>query len=96
VPMTEWLAERAWLGTDDMVDMDVLIRVDGDHVTSITTGVEPAPPTAHRLTGLVMPGLANAHSHCFHRALRGRTNSGGGSFWTWREAMYSVASRLAP
>src|SRR6185312_11823411 len=49
-----------------------------------------------RLSGLVFPGFANAHSHAFHRALRGRTHSGGGTFWTWRELMYSLADRLDP
>ena len=42
------------------------------------------------------PGFANAHSHAFHRALRGRTHDGGGTFWTWRERMYAVAGRLDP
>ncbi|MBV9921438.1 MAG: formimidoylglutamate deiminase, partial [Pseudonocardia sp.] len=32
----------------------------------------------------------------FHRALRGRTHGDGGTFWTWREAMYAVAARLDP
>ena len=49
-----------------------------------------------RLAGLVLPGFANAHSHAFHRALRGRTHDGGGTFWTWREQMYAVAARLDP
>jgi formiminoglutamate deiminase len=49
-----------------------------------------------RLAGLVLPGLANAHSHAFHRALRGRTGERGGSFWTWRRQMYAVAGRLDP
>ncbi|HAM26513.1 MAG TPA: formimidoylglutamate deiminase [Microbacteriaceae bacterium] len=49
-----------------------------------------------RLMGLVLPGLANAHSHAFHRALRGRTHGGGGTFWSWRELMYRVADRLDP
>jgi formiminoglutamate deiminase len=48
-----------------------------------------------RLPGVVLPGFANAHSHAFHRALRGRTHAGG-SFWTWREAMYAIAGRLDP
>ena len=48
------------------------------------------------LRGLVLPGLANAHSHAFHRALRGRTHTGTSSFWTWREEMYAVARRLDP
>jgi formiminoglutamate deiminase len=48
------------------------------------------------LPGLTMPGLANAHSHAFHRALRGRTQVGEGTFWTWREQMYAVVAGLNP
>ncbi len=48
------------------------------------------------LPGLTIPGLANTHSHAFHRALRGRTQRGRGTFWTWREQMYDVAARLTP
>src|SRR5690606_41295147 len=48
------------------------------------------------ISGLVLPCLADVHSHAFHRALRGRTHSGGGSFWTWREAMYALAAALTP
>jgi formiminoglutamate deiminase len=44
----------------------------------------------------VLPGFANAHSHAFHRALRGRTHDQGGTFWTWRARMYAVAGRLDP
>ena len=51
---------------------------------------------AVRLAGLTLPGLVNAHSHAFHRALRGRTHGAGGDFWTWRERMYAVAARLDP
>jgi formiminoglutamate deiminase len=96
VPVTEWFAPWAWFGTGDAVERDVVIAVDGDRIASISTDVESAPSDARRLNGLVMPGLANAHSHCFHRALRGRTNAGGGTFWTWRDAMYKVAARLDP
>jgi formiminoglutamate deiminase len=51
---------------------------------------------APRLPGLTIPGLANCHSHAFHRALRGRTQRGRGTFWTWRDQMYDVAARLDP
>jgi formiminoglutamate deiminase len=44
----------------------------------------------------VIPGLANAHSHAFHRALRSRTQRDRGSFWTWRALMYAAADRLTP
>ena len=46
--------------------------------------------------GSSLPGLANCHSHAFHRALRGRTQTERGTFWTWREQMYAVASMLDP
>ncbi|MCE7481654.1 formimidoylglutamate deiminase [Microbacterium profundi] len=42
------------------------------------------------------PGPVNAHSHAFHRVLRGRTHRERGSFWTWREQMYAAASALTP
>ncbi len=57
-------------------------------------GTSARPPT--QLPGLTLPGLANCHSHAFHRALRGRTQAGRGTFWTWREQMYAVAGRLDP
>jgi formiminoglutamate deiminase len=62
------------------------------------TSVEPdaAPGDAQVLNGLVIPGLANCHSHAFHRALRGRTQTERGTFWTWREQMYAVAAALTP
>lgn len=52
----------------------------------------------------MLPGMVNAHSHAFQRVLRGRTeyrsspNEQGviDSFWTWREMMYSAATRLTP
>jgi formiminoglutamate deiminase len=75
---------------------DVLIEVARGRFTAISTDVRPAPPDAVRLPGLTLPGLANAHSHAFHRALRGRTHGGSGTFWTWRERMYTLAARLDP
>lgn len=87
--------EWAWLG-GDAPEPGVLLSVDASgRLASVTAGGAP-PADAERLTGLTLPGLANAHSHAFHRALRGRTHNGGGSFWTWREAMYRAAERLDP
>ena len=48
------------------------------------------------MPGLTIPGLANAHSHAFQRALRGRTQTGRGDFWTWRQGMYDVAKTIDP
>jgi len=76
----------------------VTVEIDGGSIIGLTEG-SPAASDAQHLPGLVIPGLANSHSHAFHRALRGRTQAptgGRGSFWTWRELMYSVAERLTP
>jgi cytosine/adenosine deaminase-related metal-dependent hydrolase len=40
-----------------------------------------------------MPGFVNAHSHAFHRCLRGRSgigSSGADNFWKWRDNMYKL------
>lgn len=52
-----------------------------------------------RLGRYVLPGMPNLHSHAFQRAMAGRAERYGrpdDSFWTWREAMYRHASRIAP
>ncbi|HEU4512536.1 MAG TPA: formimidoylglutamate deiminase [Nocardioidaceae bacterium] len=99
---TYWL-ERAWLGrphgaepVDEPVDEGVLVSFEGSRFTSVETGVAIPPGDARTLPGLTIPGMANAHSHAFHRALRGRTQRERGSFWTWREQMYGLASRITP
>lgn len=87
--------ELAWL-PPGRVAADVVVNVDGGRIITVEPNVAPASAGGERLRGLVLPGLANAHSHAFHRALRGRTQAGRGSFWTWREQMYDVACRLEP
>ncbi len=92
-----WLAELAWLPGQGLCQ-DVLIEAEGDRFTSVnpSTPSVPTPSAPQRLTGLTLPGFANAHSHAFHRALRATTQAGQGTFWTWREHMYEVAARLDP
>ncbi|MFE7778039.1 formimidoylglutamate deiminase [Streptomyces sp. NPDC057445] len=91
--MTYWL-EYAWLDTN--VEPGVALEVADGRITAVRTGAETPEPGAVVLRGLTIPGLANAHSHAFHRALRGLVQVGSGTFWTWREFMYQVASRLTP
>src|SRR5215472_8243753 len=93
-----WLAELAWLPGVGVLP-DVLIEATHDRFTRITPRVQDRLDSfgAVRLPGLTLPSLANAHSHAFHRALRGFAQGAGrGSFWTWREQMYQVAARLDP
>jgi formiminoglutamate deiminase len=108
-----WYAALAWLGPvppgtsagPGELARDVLIEARGSRFSSVRPGTPAAavPPDAVPLTGLTLPGLANAHSHAFHRVLRGAGGglAGGGrdvsdTFWTWRDAMYAVAERLDP
>ncbi|MDF3142566.1 MULTISPECIES: formimidoylglutamate deiminase [unclassified Streptomyces] len=90
---TYWL-EHAWLDTH--VEPGVALDVSDGRITAVRTDVPAPPPGAEILRGLTLPGLANAHSHAFHRALRGTVQVGSGTFWTWREVMYSFADRLTP
>ncbi|MDT4940797.1 MAG: hypothetical protein QOJ34_886, partial [Pseudonocardiales bacterium] len=73
---------------------DVRFEIAHGRFTSVVADTEPHG--AQLLPGVVLPGFANGHSHAFHRALRGRTQGGGGTFWTWRERMYALAAGLDP
>jgi formiminoglutamate deiminase len=91
--MTTYWCEYAWLF---VLTRGVVIETDsGGRITAVSESATP-PAGAHVLRGMVFPGFANVHSHAFHRALRGRTHSDGGTFWTWRRVMYELANRLDP
>jgi formiminoglutamate deiminase len=91
--VTAYWCENAWLPEGVVASVRVA-GVDGV-VSQVEVGASPQPGDVP-LRGVVIPGMANAHSHAFHRALRGRTHDDGGTFWTWRERMYAVAARLDP
>jgi formimidoylglutamate deiminase len=87
---------------------DVLVTVSERMITAIDTGVaasaavnaQPARvENVERLDGIVVPGMPNAHSHAFQRAMAGNAEyrmSARDSFWTWRQAMYALANRVEP
>jgi formiminoglutamate deiminase len=85
--------ELAWLG-GDVPEAGVVIDIEDGLIAAVEPGGEQ--DGAELLAGLTIPGLANAHSHAFQRALRGRTHAGTGSFWTWREQMYALAQTVTP
>ena len=97
-----YLLERAYV--DGSVHDDVRVEVEHGRFSKVEWSRQARPPEeaarppeeAERLAGLTIPGLANCHSHVFHRALRGHTQRERGSFWTWRDQMYEVAGRLDP
>jgi formiminoglutamate deiminase len=95
---------------DGRVEDGVLVTVEGGVIGSlgredwhlagnIVHAKNQIPRTSGEFVavpGLTLPGLANCHSHAFHRALRGHTQAERGSFWTWREQMYRLAAELTP
>jgi formimidoylglutamate deiminase len=61
----------------------------------VITAIEPASPPYDGV--FAVAGMPNAHSHAFQRVLIGVRDAGdAGSFWSWRDAMYAVASRITP
>ncbi|HEX3551458.1 MAG TPA: formimidoylglutamate deiminase [Candidatus Elarobacter sp.] len=76
---------------------DVAIDVAPD---GTIVGVQAASDAhgAEELDGPVVPGLPNAHSHAFQRAMAGSAErrTGAGDFWSWRERMYALAATLQP
>jgi formiminoglutamate deiminase len=91
--VSSYWAAYAWL--PDGCRAGVGFDVEDGRFAGVQVGVEPRAGE-EILRGVTLPGLANGHSHAFHRGLRGRTHAGGGSFWTWREEMYALAARLDP
>jgi formimidoylglutamate deiminase len=75
---------------------DVLIEIDaGGTIASVEANARARD--AEHATGPVIPGMPNLHSHAFQRAIAGRTGRAGedgGSFWTWRQAMYAFLDRV--
>ena len=74
---------------------NVRLTLDGGHISAVEYGVESDGDEA---LGFLMPGLCNAHSHAFQRALAGHTEQrspvGRDNFWSWRERMYELAGRV--
>ncbi|HEX2308736.1 MAG TPA: formimidoylglutamate deiminase [Jatrophihabitantaceae bacterium] len=95
--MEAFHCEYAWLGdaAADRAIRDVRIEITDGRIGGVLTDV-PAGRDAQRLAGLTLPGLVNTHSHVFHRAIRGLTETGAADFWRWRDLMYGVAGRLDP
>jgi formimidoylglutamate deiminase len=77
---------------------DVLVEWDE---AGIISRAEPGSDAgAHaRAAGPVLPGIPNVHSHAFQRAMAGLAEFRGhptDDFWTWREEMYRLVTRLEP
>ena len=91
--VTRYYCDFAYLG-GAVATADVAISVEDDRIVSVESRASRAACDV-ALPGLTLPGFANAHSHAFHRALRGRVERPG-TFWSWRDDMYAVAAALDP
>lgn len=90
-------AERALL-SDGWAER-VLLEVDSRGIISRLTKNAADSGDAQMLRGVVLPGMANVHSHAFQRAFAGYTEqrqTGDDNFWSWRQVMYDFVSRVTP
>jgi formimidoylglutamate deiminase len=89
-------ADLTWTGETFTPQVQIAIGADG-RIESVGDLGRPSPTRLPRTA--LLPGFVDAHSHAFQRGLRGhgeRFPVGAGSFWTWREAMYSLVGGLDP
>lgn len=86
--------EQAWIDGAIVTGARAVLAGDGT-VAALSSDAQPQEGDLV-LPGVAFPGASNAHSHAFHRVLRGRTHEGTGTFWTWRDAMYRAANVLTP
>ncbi len=79
---------------------DVQVQVDAQGmISAVEHGGAAADHRAAEVRGFIVPGMPNAHSHAFQRAMSADTEfrqSARDSFWTWRNAMYALANRVTP
>ncbi len=92
--MTTVFAHKALL-PDGWAD-DVRLQLVDGRIGEVSRGQQPADTDT--VTDCIIPGVGNAHSHAFQRALAGRTEErspdGCDSFWTWRKRMYDLAASM--
>ncbi len=82
-------ADLTWTG--ERFERGIQVRCRGDTISHV--GALGRKADLRLRERALLPGLVNAHSHAFQRALRG-VGEGPGSFWSWREGMYSLAEGL--
>ncbi len=92
--MTEIFARQA-LTADGWAE-NVRMSIGGGRIEKLTADAHPDGDDF--VAGIVIPGLANAHSHAFQRVLAGHTEQRGpankDNFWTWRSRMYALAGQI--
>ena len=94
-----YFAALAWVDGAWARDVVLSVAADGTWASIEANSSADLQRDAFQLSGPVIPGLVNAHSHAFQRAIAGmteRAGSGQDNFWSWRDRMYSAALRISP
>lgn len=87
-----------WCLTAEGLRTGLAIELAGDRIAAVVEA-ERHPDVPVARGRLALPGLVNAHSHAFQRAIRGHVQwrpSGRDDFWSWRDRMYRTANALDP
>lgn len=76
---------------------NVQLRISAGQIAGVS--LDALPDDSDQQADLLIPGLCNAHSHAFQRALVGRTErrspEGEDNFWSWRTEMYKLANKVS-
>jgi formimidoylglutamate deiminase len=97
--LAAWLPDLLYADNRFQSNLALVADTRTGRIVRLTSDIESLPRVVRLAGQAILPGLVNAHSHSFQRVIRGRTEARRhkqDSFWTWREAMYSAAERLAP
>ena len=91
--MSTYYAKKILL--QDGWNNDIYFEVNHGLINNISQKKPPKDKISKHLD-IVIPGLCNAHSHSFQRALSGHTEHIMGksedNFWTWRKKMYQLVA----
>lgn len=94
--MSVYFTKRAFLPDGWANDVQITVNEQGN-IQRIMKGSSDAG--CQMLSGPIVPGMPNLHSHAFQRMMSGLAEIAGNpqdSFWTWRDLMYRLVQRLTP
>src|SRR5690606_12608082 len=98
-PMQEILARTALTTTGWQENVRIVVGSSG-RIEAVTANAADAASSGAVRVPVLLPAVANVHSHTFQHAMAGlaerRGPAGRDSFWTWREVMYGFVDRLVP